>query len=192
MRAVMREVPEQWLEERARHGHDVWDELWEGVLHMVPPPSFAHQRLGSRLLMVLGPHLGAKGIETLYETGVYRPGSNYQDYRVPDLLFLPANPGPGLITPRGVEGGPLAVVELRSTDDETYEKRPFYAALGVREVIVIDPPTRAVEVFRLAGGTYFAVGADDRGRLHAATLDVRFETVAGALRVDCAGASADL
>lgn len=188
----MREVPEQWLEERARHGHDRWDELWEGVLHMVPPPSLAHQRLGTRLVMFLGPRLGATGIEILYETGVYRPGSGHRDYRVPDLVFFPANPAPGLVTERGLEGAPLAVLELRSVDDETYDKLPFYAALGVREVIVVEPLTHAVEVFRLAGATYLAVSADDRGRLHAATLDVRFQVVDGALRVECAGASADL
>lgn len=34
----MLEVPEGLLAERARLGHDRFDEMWEGVLHMVPPP----------------------------------------------------------------------------------------------------------------------------------------------------------
>ena len=70
----MREVPEHWLEERARLGHDRWDELWEGVLHVVPPPSFAHQRVGSKLHLFLGTRLAPRGIDVMYETGVFRPG----------------------------------------------------------------------------------------------------------------------
>jgi hypothetical protein len=60
----------------------------------------------------------------------------------------------------------------------------FYASLGVREVIVIDPATRAAEVYRLAGATDVAVSADERGRVHAESIDVRFSTAAGKLRVE--------
>ena len=41
----MLDVPESLLDERRRQGLDVFDEVWEGVLHMVPPPSGEHQRL---------------------------------------------------------------------------------------------------------------------------------------------------
>lgn len=43
MRGVMLEVPEHILEERRISGADQWDEVWEGVLHMVPPPNVEHQ-----------------------------------------------------------------------------------------------------------------------------------------------------
>ena len=48
----MLDVPESLLDERRRLGLDVFDEVWEGVLHMVPPPSEEHQRLGSELIAV--------------------------------------------------------------------------------------------------------------------------------------------
>jgi hypothetical protein len=35
----MLDVPGSLLDERRRLGLDVVDEVWEGVLHMVPPPS---------------------------------------------------------------------------------------------------------------------------------------------------------
>jgi Uma2 family endonuclease len=192
MRAVVRQVPEQWLEERARLGHDRWDEIWDGVLHVPPPPSSDHQGLGSDLLVFVGPHLRRRGIRVLYETGVYRPGAERLDYRIPDLTFIPVDPPPGLVSRRGIEGAALAVLELLSPDDETYDKLPFYASLGIREVIVIDPATRAVDVYRLAGTAYVAVSADERGRVHAATIDVRFSTTEGALRVEHAGDATEL
>ncbi len=189
----MREVPEHWLEERARLGHDRWDEVWEGVLHMVPPPSYLHQTIGSKLVAFLSPLLERRRIELRYETGLFRPAAGGKDYRVPDLLFFPLDREAELAQVHGIEGTPLAVLEIRSPDDESYEKLPFYAGLGVREVIVIEPAARLAEVYRLAGATYLAVGADDRGRLHAATIDARFHTVAGPrLRVECDGELRDI
>lgn len=49
----MLRAPEELLAERARTGVDVHDEVWEGVLHMAPPPSSGHQRAGGRLYRIL-------------------------------------------------------------------------------------------------------------------------------------------
>jgi hypothetical protein len=42
-------LPEGYLEERRRKGLDGRDEMWEGVLHLVPAPSAKHQGLGTDL-----------------------------------------------------------------------------------------------------------------------------------------------
>ncbi len=55
MKAMVLDVDERLLDERRRKGLDVFDEMWDGVLHMVPPPSERHQRLGSWLLEILAP-----------------------------------------------------------------------------------------------------------------------------------------
>ena len=47
MRGVLVEVPERMLAERRRLGLDGHDEMWDGVVHLVPPPDGRHQRLGS-------------------------------------------------------------------------------------------------------------------------------------------------
>lgn len=117
--------------------------------------------------------LATHGIEVLIGSGLFRPGSHGRDYRVPDLVFFPVD-RPDLITKRGIEGPALCVVEIRSPDDETYEKMPFYADLGVRELIVIGQEPRAVELYRLAGAAYLATSPNEAGRLHATTIDVRF------------------
>ncbi|HUE87819.1 MAG TPA: Uma2 family endonuclease [Vicinamibacterales bacterium] len=71
-------------------------------------------------------------------------------------------------------GGPDAVIEIRSPHDETDEKLPFYAAIGTREVIVIDRDTKQPEIFCLAGSQYVAQQADREGWLHAGTMQIRF------------------
>jgi hypothetical protein len=63
----------------------------------------------------------------------------------------------------------------------------------VREVLILEPVTRAVEIYRLAGPSYLVVGADEQGRVHAETIDARFRTVPGPrLRVECGGESRDI
>ena len=47
------------------------------------------------------------------------------------------------------EGAPTVVVEIRSPGDETMEKLPFYAKLGVPEVWIIDRDTRQPELYLL-------------------------------------------
>ncbi|MGH8998228.1 MAG: Uma2 family endonuclease [Acidimicrobiia bacterium] len=144
MRAVMLSVPESLLEDRRRAGIDRWDEVWEGVLHMVPPPSGNHQRLNARLLLVFAPLAEARGLVPHVGAGVFRSGD---DYRVPDQCYAE----PAQVTDRGVDGGPPLVVELLSPGDETYDKLVWYAAAGVEEVLVVDPKTRQAEVFARQG-----------------------------------------
>lgn len=171
----MLEVPEGLLEERRRTGAAKRDEMWEGVLHMVPPPSSEHQAFGTDLLLAVAPLAKARGLRPFYETGVFRPGSVERDYRVPDLVFA----RPEQVVARGVEGACELVVELVSPGDETYEKLPFYAEVGVREVLVIDPAARAVELFALRGGKLHAVMPLDGGGVRSAVLEVTFTAVPG-------------
>lgn len=53
---------------------------------------------------------------------------------------------PDQLSERGVEGAVL-VVELLSPGYETYDKLDWSDAVGVDEVLVVDPETRTPEVF---------------------------------------------
>lgn len=172
MKALILEVDERLLEERRRLGHDVRDEMWEGVLHMVPPAGRRHQRFGGKLYRVLGISADKRGLESLYETGLYRPGVD-DDYRVPDLMFV----RPELVTERGVDGPADLVVEIRSPGDETYLKLPWYADLGVSEMLVIDRDTLAVELFRGIDPVAVPVEPLAGGAVHLDALDVEVEPV---------------
>lgn len=52
---------------------------------------------------------------------------------------------------RRAEGAEL-VAEIRSQEDETYEKVGFYADLEVREMLIVHPADRQVELLRSVGG----------------------------------------
>lgn len=171
MRAVLLEVPESLLAERRRSGADRWDEMWEGVLHMPPQPSRWHQGFGASLLMTLGPIAKAAGLEAYYETALYR---TEKDYRVPDLTF--ARPSPGA---KRIESGAELVVEILSPDDESYEKLTFYADMSVHEVLVVDPETRAFELFTLRAKQYVLLSPDEKGIVRSQVLPVAFATVEG-------------
>ena len=139
MRAVIVEVDPQLLADRARVGLDRRDEMWDGELHMVPPPTHGHQLLGSRFLRVLGPLADDRDLQLTYETGVFRTSD---DYRVPDLAAY----GHDSVADRGVERADL-VIEIRSPGDESMAKIPWYLARGCREVLIVDRDTLAVELY---------------------------------------------
>jgi Uma2 family endonuclease len=166
----MLDVPESLLDERRRLGLDVFDEVWEGVLHMVPPPSGEHQRLALELGSVLLSAAKRRGLVASNETGLFACGD---DYRVPDILVSQ----PGNCSERGVDDTAELVVELRSPADESYEKLPWYAARGVAEVLVVDPGTRRFELYRTEGGRAVAVAGDVDGGVALDTLGVRLRTV---------------
>jgi Uma2 family endonuclease len=180
MRAVIVQVSADDLARRRRIGLDRWDEMWEGVLHMPPAPNYEHQRVLDSLVIFLGPLLQDTGRGTLRSgINVFHEARNMENYRIPDLTFV-ARGHEQVIAEDGIRGGPPdAVVEIRSPDDETYEKFPFFAALGVIEVIVIDRDSKIPEVFRLAGSRYLAVQPDADGWLTSVTLGVRLASAAG-------------
>lgn len=97
----MLEVPQALLDERRSKGLDRSDEMWEGELHLVSPPSGEHQ---------------ARGLLPRYDpTGLFRPGVD-DDWRVPDQQYA----RPELASKRGIEGAASLVVEILSPHDETF------------------------------------------------------------------------
>ncbi len=147
-RAVVLDVPQAWVEARRVAGADRWDELWNGELHMVPAPASAHQALNGRLYRILAPLAEAQGLVAFFETGLYRPGAD-NDYRVPDQTYA----RPEFVSQRGIEGVAELVVEILSPGDESRAKLDWYAAVGVVEVLLVDPTSRGAELFATSGPT---------------------------------------
>ncbi len=136
------------LERRRAAGVDRLDEVWEGVRHLVPGPSFEHARVMTEVALVLGPLARAAALVPVMRFTV---GESEHDYRVPDG---------GLVRPgaAGVWQSTAAlVVEVLSPDDESRQKLPFYAAHHVDEVLLVEPAGRTVEWLALRDGEYVAV-----------------------------------
>jgi Uma2 family endonuclease len=133
-------------ERRARAGLDRLDEVWEGVLHMVPAPSGGHAIVAQQLAVLLdGPARAAGLAPTMHE---FNLGESEHDFRVPDG---------GLhreFSDRAWYPTAALVVEIVSPEDESRQKLPFYAAHGVDEVLIVDPQERSVHWLGLADGEY--------------------------------------
>ena len=173
MRAVMPQVPEHVLEWRKRIGADRWDEMWEGELHMPPAANREHQDLEWALQTWLRIHwakpLGNKAYGPI---NVASPGAWPNDYRIPDLVLL--RPDRFHIDRNEYfDGGPTVVVEIRSPGDESIEKLPFYARIGVEEAWIIDRDTREPEIYLLRGEEPEPVPADAEGWLHSPATGVQ-------------------
>ena len=176
----MTDAPAHFLEERRRLGHDRRDEMWEGVLHLVPQPASRHQRLAHKLGAVLLPLAEAKDLIGMQEPAVYRPGRT-DSWRIPELGYACREH----VSERGIEGR----AEVRSPGDETYDKLPFYGEVGCRELLVVDHDTLALELFLLQEGAMVATPAEAAGRFR---LDSVEAFIGPAIRIDWDGGSADI
>jgi Uma2 family endonuclease len=149
MKVVMPVAIPELLRFRERTGADRFDEMWDGVLHMTPSPSFLHQWQASRILNFLvevwGPRTGGGAVMQVNVSTTERWD---RDYRIPDVSVMRSDR-----LPRGeaLFVQPNVVFEIRSPGDETYEKLPFYAEVGVDAVVVIERDTKAVQVFGRSG-----------------------------------------
>jgi Uma2 family endonuclease len=138
------------IEYRRRLDLDHYDEVWEGVLHMNPPPTGEHQYVLQQLAELLSPLARHSGlVPVINEFGLGREGKD--NYRVPDG-------GLHRTLPRGVYQRTAAlVIEIVSPGDESWNKLPFYAAHEVDEVLIIEPAEHAVRWLGLSGSKYLPI-----------------------------------
>ena len=158
---------EEVLERRRRSGLDRLDEVWEGVLHMVPAPRGEHAYVAQQLAVILDGPARAAGL--VPAVGEFNLGESEHDYRVPDG-------GIHREVPRGAWFATAAIViEIVSPGDESWEKLPYYARRRIDEVLVVDPYERAVHWLALAAGTYKPIERSSLIDLGAADLTARID-----------------
>lgn len=153
---------EALLERRRLAGVDRLDEVWQGVHHMVPGPSFEHALIATQLTLLLATPARDAGL--LLAMHEFNLGESDHDFRVPD----------GGLHRQGAAGVWLStaaiVVEILSPGDETWQKLPFYAAHDVDELLIVDPAERTVTWFALREGEYARVERSALIRLGPAAL----------------------
>jgi hypothetical protein len=99
------------------------------------------------------------------DQGIVYPGVNVSDrekgwrknYRCPDVaVVLPGCKAKNCGT--HWFGGPDFAVEIISPKDRSREKLPFYSAVGVRELLLLDRQPWSLELFRLQERTLVSFG----------------------------------
>src|SRR4051794_4818631 len=178
------ELRRRVIRHRRRIGADRHDEVWNGVYIVSPEADNRHQELGLEFSIAVREALGGRIGGKVYQ-GVNvsdRETDWKKNYRVPDVaVFLPGNPA----LDRGTHwlGGPDFAVEIRSPYDRSRRKLPFYAKVGVRELLLIDRKPWSLELFRLNEGVLEPVGRslpETSDWVASAVLPVSFRLVADA------------
>jgi Uma2 family endonuclease len=169
------------LRRRRLSGADMYDEVWDGVYIISPMADDEHQRLVGKFTRVFDEGLGDPGL------GEVRPGVNVSDrvkgwkknFRVPDVA-VKLNGGLARILKNHWVGGPDFIVEIVSDRDRTRQKLDFYAALGTREVLIVDRDPWSLELYALRGGRLIPVGVSRIGSpslLTSAVLPMTFRLI---------------
>jgi len=177
MRAVMPSVPQFILDWRERTGIAQRDEVWKGVLHMSPEPDREHQDFEWALETWLRFHWARPRKCRVYHRINLAPAGSGADwiynYRIPDLVLLTRE---RFLNDHRThfEGGLDVAVEIRSPDDESEAKLPFYAELGILEVWIIDRDTKQPDLYLLAGDVYGKQSAEVDGWLRSPRTGIEF------------------
>ncbi len=132
-------------------------ELIRGVLYMVPPPDeHVHDPIVSNLnrMLVLELHrLGDRGFLMVPRGGIwtYFPDT----WLEPDLFYLsPASAAAFKNKSRSSADLVIEVLSPSSADYDRKTKADTYAALGVKELWLVDPETRNIEARVSEGKTW--------------------------------------
>lgn len=125
-------------------------ELLEGWLLVTPMPGSAHQWLVMRLASALDVHTGSGRLGYVYPGGGAQHG--LATFLIPDVLVTAPGVRPGRPWSEMTER--WLAVEVLSQSTRTYDRHykvRAYLGMGVREVWLVEPWARAVEVHRVIG-----------------------------------------
>jgi len=164
------DIPADVLAERERLGLDSRDEVRVGVLHMNPPPSNEHSRVQHELFLLLHGLAGPLGSDVRMELGLFDPAYAAPfNFRVPDIAVF----DPAVATVRGADGPASLVVEVRSPGDRSFEKLPYFDAMGVGEMLIAHRDSTWVRHWVRAGDRLVESNpADGRYRLACVGLTI--------------------
>ncbi len=136
-------------------------EILRGDLLVTPAPSTQHQRVSWRLERELDEYFRTRGLGEMFHAPISVILTD-RDVVEPDIVVVA---DPRQVSPRGIEGAPLLVVEILSPSTAARDrgvKALRYAELGVAHYWLVDPDARSVECFRSEAGD-FRAAASARG-----------------------------
>jgi len=130
-------------------------EIIEGELLEMPAPSTTHQRLVGRFFRAISEFVEKKDLGEVFVSPVDVILSDTNVVQ-PDVVFV-SKERSEIVKERGVFGSPDLVVEVISPSTlkrDTEDKKRLYSKHGVKELWLVFPGEKAVEVFTLKGDSY--------------------------------------
>jgi Uma2 family endonuclease len=131
-------------------------QIIDGDLYVTPAPSPFHQRMSKRLQRKLEAYFEETRIGEVFDAPI-DVILTIHDVVQPDLVVVT---NASQISPRGIEGAPLLVVEILSPSTHNQDrvvKGRRYAELGVPHYWIGDPEARRIECYHLEARTYVLV-----------------------------------
>lgn len=139
-------------------------ELICGELVVTPSPVSRHQRLATRLILLLGRYA-----ETLNLGEVIAPPIDIRlapdIVLIPDVVFI-AQDRRHIVGPNTVDAAPDLVVEVLSPGTRQRDltiKRDLYARFGVQEYWIVDPEDKSMMILALQGDRFETLHGDEEG-----------------------------
>jgi len=129
-------------------------ELWDGELVMSPTPTPRHQTIVGSFYRALHDFVHREKLGTVFSSPLDVVLSEHRVVQ-PDVLFI-SNSKKSIIQDR-IRGVPDLVFEVISPGTwkrDRVEKKSLYEQVGIAEYWIVDPESRAIEVFALANGSY--------------------------------------
>ncbi len=126
---------------------------------MTPPPEHTHDDVVERLIRLLRDHLSTRADKGKLYVPRAAIWTSARTYLEPDLFYVSAELAARLDPERRNTAD--LVIEVISPGSAIYDrntKADTYAALGVRELWLVDEAARTVEVRRQTGGGTFDEG----------------------------------
>jgi Uma2 family endonuclease len=130
-------------------------ELIAGVLYMSPPPEYTHDNVVGRLTLLLAAEIVRLGIKGRLLSPRAAIWTSERTYLEPDLFYLSKETEAGLDSQRRTTAD--LVIEVISPGSAIYDrntKADTYAALGVKELWLVDEKAETIELRSLAGDRY--------------------------------------
>ncbi|MDQ4077878.1 MAG: Uma2 family endonuclease [Chloroflexota bacterium] len=131
-------------------------EVINGVLHMTPAPSIAHQDATGNLYFAMKGHADVQDLGKVFIAPVDVRLPGHPVPFEPDILFIRKN-RTEIIGEQEIEGVPDLVVEVLSPSNWYYDRKDkfeVYRGAGVQEYWIVDYRAKTIEVFVLDEGEY--------------------------------------
>lgn len=140
-------------------------EIIAGELIVTPAPVFDHQYVQKRLMFLVGYPLEQQGGFSMFAAPIDLTVTPY-DVVQPDLIIVRMQDVPWFRRRGKTDCPPVVAIEILSPGTARVDRRAkfaLYARFGVPEYWIVDPRTRAVELYALVNGVYELLAANSEG-----------------------------